>query len=255
MFSPEEQQIEICLLKSNLEKIEDDLIVQNSALPALDAENEQKYRDTMTALRIARSLNAEKERLDQENVRLTAKRMQLKQQCQDITTALERARGKRSELVDLLKSEEQEMELQIRNYESSLKEKAHRFRTTSNYYNSSAPRVRLSGYKSSLLPLELSYTVRDIRDLTSFLEPLNETAMNNEVEELNNTLTELQNDMNNRQSVVNELKSQLDALHPDVPENILDLIGKYQLEEKLKVVKMKLETLSDQRKNILNSHQ
>ncbi|XP_052755308.1 uncharacterized protein LOC113509884 isoform X2 [Galleria mellonella] len=134
MFSPEEQQIEICLLKSNLEKIEDDIVVQNSALPELDAENEQKYRDTMTALRIARSLNSESERLNQKNVKLTARRMQLKRQCDDITTALETARGKRSDLVDLLKREEQEMELQICNYEDSLRAMANRFRTTSNYY-------------------------------------------------------------------------------------------------------------------------
>lgn len=30
MFKPEEQQVEICLLKSNLEQIENDLVVQVS---------------------------------------------------------------------------------------------------------------------------------------------------------------------------------------------------------------------------------
>lgn len=46
---------------------------QRSALPALDAENEQKYRETMTALRVTRSLNTEIERLKLENGLLTRK--------------------------------------------------------------------------------------------------------------------------------------------------------------------------------------
>ncbi|XP_059057533.1 cingulin-like [Achroia grisella] len=216
MFSPEEQQIEICLLKSNLEKIEDDIVVQNSALPNLDAENEQKYRDTMTALRIARSLNAERERLNQENVKLTARRMQLKRQCEAITKELEVARGKRSGLVDLLKREEQEMELQICNYEDSLRAKAHRFRTSCNYYN--------------------------------------ELEIENEMKKVNATIAELQNEMKNRQCVVEELKNQLDALHPDVPENLLEIIGKTELEEELNNVIKKLEVLTEQRMQLLNSH-
>ncbi|CAH0720036.1 unnamed protein product, partial [Brenthis ino] len=113
MFSPEEQQIGICLLKSNLEEIEHDLIAQRSAIPTLDAENEQKYRETMAALRVARSYNVEIERLKFENVKLTAKRMQLKRQCEEITDALENARSTRIELDISLKREVQEMELEM----------------------------------------------------------------------------------------------------------------------------------------------
>ncbi|XP_026749112.2 structural maintenance of chromosomes protein 2-like isoform X1 [Galleria mellonella] len=215
MFSPEEQQIEICLLKSNLEKIEDDIVVQNSALPELDAENEQKYRDTMTALRIARSLNSESERLNQKNVKLTARRMQLKRQCDDITTALETARGKRSDLVDLLKREEQEMELQICNYEDSLRAMANRFRTTSNYYN--------------------------------------EIETKNKMNEVEDEITELENEIKNRQLVAEELRNQLESLRSDVPENILEIIGKTELEEKLNNVMKKLETLTVQRTRLHNS--
>lgn len=40
---------------------------KRSAIPALDAENEQKYQETMAALRTTRSLNAEVERLKQES--------------------------------------------------------------------------------------------------------------------------------------------------------------------------------------------
>lgn len=41
--------------------------LQRTAIPSLDAENEQKYRETMAALRVARSYNVETERLKLEN--------------------------------------------------------------------------------------------------------------------------------------------------------------------------------------------
>ncbi|XP_063826502.1 protein Daple-like [Ostrinia nubilalis] len=186
MFSPEEQQIEICLLKSNLEKIGDDLLVQNSAMPALDAENEQKYRETMSALRVARSLNAERERLNLENVKLTAKRMQLKRQCDDITKTLERARANRDDLAGSLKREEQEMELLIRKYEDSLREKAERFRKTSSFYN--------------------------------------EDEMKAELEKANNSIKDLEDEMMNHQNIVDELKRTLDELQAEVPENLLAIL-------------------------------
>ncbi|KAL0880203.1 hypothetical protein ABMA27_002666 [Loxostege sticticalis] len=124
MFSQEEQQIEICLLKTNLEKIGDDLCAQNSAMPALDAENEQKYRETMAALRVARSLNAERERLNLENVKLTAKRMQLKRQY-------------------------------------SLREKANLFRKTSSFYNEDEMRVELEKANNAIEELEEEMTNRE----------------------------------------------------------------------------------------------
>ncbi|XP_053604988.1 myosin-9-like [Plodia interpunctella] len=210
MFTPEEQQIEICLLKSNLERIGDDLVVQNSALPALDAENEQKYRETMTALRIARSLNAEKERLNQENVRLTAKRTQLKRQCHDATFSLEKARQYRGELVDHLKGVEQEAELLIRKYEDSLREKADRFRRTRNYYN--------------------------------------EEETQKEINTVNNVVLELENEKKNLESAVEELIRQLKTLQPSVPAKLLDILGKTDLEETVKIISEKHKDLDAQRK-------
>ncbi|XP_013190513.1 uncharacterized protein LOC106134914 [Amyelois transitella] len=210
MFSPEEQQIEICLLKSNLERIGDDLVVQNSALPALDAENEQKYRETMTALRIARSLNAEKERLNQENVRLTAKRMQLKRQCDGITSSLEKARQCRGELADSLKREEQDAEALIRKYEDTLRDKANRFRRTRSYYN--------------------------------------EEETRNEIDKVNNVVIELENEKKNLQAAVEELKRQLEALEPAVPENLLEILEKPKLEETVNLLSQKYKELYAQRK-------
>lgn len=90
MYSPEKNQIAICLLKSNLEEIENELVahvslyvccwqmfyllhinkliyLQRSTWPELDAENEQKFRDSMKALRATRTLSVEIERLKQEN--------------------------------------------------------------------------------------------------------------------------------------------------------------------------------------------
>ncbi|CAG9787751.1 unnamed protein product [Diatraea saccharalis] len=212
MFSPEEQQIEICLLKSNLEKIGDDLLVQNSALPALDAENEQKYRETMTALQVARSLNAERERLNLENVKLTAKRMQLKRQCEDITKELETARENRNRLTDLLKQDEKYIDQLIGNYEDSLRKKADRFRETSSFYN--------------------------------------EDLMRLEIEKVNNTINELQADKTNREKVVENLKVKLNSLEPDVPEDLLKILGKIELEEKIIEIAKKYEALCDRQKQL-----
>ncbi|CAG5028156.1 unnamed protein product [Parnassius apollo] len=154
MFSPEEQQIEILLLKTNLEEIENDLVVQRSALPELDAESEEKYQETMTALHVARTLNTEMERLKLENMRLTAKRLQLKNQCEDITKSLEQTRENRIELEKLLKEEERDIELQIRNYEESLREKADRFRKTRNFYNEDEMKKELEMINQMVIKLE-----------------------------------------------------------------------------------------------------
>ncbi|XP_028176236.1 coiled-coil domain-containing protein 18-like [Ostrinia furnacalis] len=215
MFSPEEQQIEICLLKSNLEKIGDDLLVQNSAMPALDAENEQKYRETMSALRVARSLNAERERLNLENVKLTAKRMQLKRQCDDITKTLERARANRDDLAGSLKREEQEMELLIRKYEDSLREKAERFRKTSSFYN--------------------------------------EDEMKAELEKANNSIKDLEDEMTNHQNIVDELKRTLDELQAEVPENLLAILGKSEMDEEVKTITAKYDAVLEKRNHLLNT--
>ncbi|CAG9562517.1 unnamed protein product [Danaus chrysippus] len=76
----------------------------------MDDENEKKYRDTLTALRTTRSLNEEMERLKQENVRLTARRMQVKRQADDVTEALQQARDRRNSLQQETRREEHDTE-------------------------------------------------------------------------------------------------------------------------------------------------
>uniref|UniRef100_A0A2H1VCA9 SFRICE_018184 n=1 Tax=Spodoptera frugiperda TaxID=7108 RepID=A0A2H1VCA9_SPOFR len=215
MFRPEDQQVEICLLKSNLEEIENELVIQRSALPALDAENEQKYRETMAALRVTRSLNTEIERLKLENVRLTAKRMQLKRQSDDITKSLARAREDQNELANFVKQEAQETELIIRQYEDLLEEISNRFRNTRGYYN--------------------------------------EEEINKETENINTTITQLTDELEKRQSMADELKSQLNMIVPAVPEDILTIFGKQELEDKMKELSEKLEALIEKRKILLEN--
>ncbi|XP_022828295.1 putative leucine-rich repeat-containing protein DDB_G0290503 [Spodoptera litura] len=215
MFRPEDQQVEICLLKSNLEEIENELVIQRSALPALDAENEQKYRETMTALRVTRSMNTEIERLKLENVRLTAKRMQLKRQSDDITKSLERAREDQSELAKSVKQEAQETELIIRQYEDLLEEISNRFRNTRGYYN--------------------------------------EEEINKETENVNSTIIQLTDELEKRQCMVNELKSQLSMIQPAVPEDILTIFGKQELDNKVQELSEKLEALIEKRKILLQN--
>ncbi|KAF9808150.1 hypothetical protein SFRURICE_008653 [Spodoptera frugiperda] len=215
MFRPEDQQVEICLLKSNLEEIENELVIQRSALPALDAENEQKYRETMAALRVTRSLNTEIERLKLENVRLTAKRMQLKRQSDDITKSLARAREDQNELANSVKQEAEATELIIRQYEDLLEEISNRFRNTRGYYN--------------------------------------EEEINKETENINTTITQLTDELEKRQSMADELKSQLNMIVPAVPEDILTIFGKQELEDKMKELSEKLEALIEKRKILLEN--
>ncbi|KAI8421772.1 hypothetical protein MSG28_009735 [Choristoneura fumiferana] len=205
MLSPDEQQVQICLLKSNLEEIENSLIVQRSALPELDAENEQQYRETMVALRVSRAQNDEIERLKQENVRLTAKRTQLKRQCEALVAALQTARMKRNELENCIKDEEQNDETNIRNYEDSLGGKAERFRQTESFYN--------------------------------------EEEMTRQYEEVSKMNSEKEGDLERRQSVVSDLKIKLEALKPDVPEDLLAIMGKLILDEKLNSLQEQCEDL------------
>ncbi|CAH2084780.1 unnamed protein product [Euphydryas editha] len=209
MFSPEKQQVEICLLKSNLEEIENDLVAQRSAIPALDAENEQKYRETITALREARSLNTEIEGLKQENVRLTAKRMQLKRQSEEVSDALERARRNRSELEDLLKQEERDTELEIRRYEDTLRELASLFRSSRAFYNED-----------------------EIKSELEMVEEMNSSFVNEE---------------RKLQCNISELKRELTSLRTDIPEDILATIGRKELEQKFKSVSDQCETLQSKR--------
>ncbi|CAB3226787.1 unnamed protein product [Arctia plantaginis] len=212
MFKPEEQQVQICLLKSHLEEIENDLVLQHSALPALDAENERKYRETMTALKVARSLNIEIERLKLENVRLTAKRMQLKRQSDDLSKSIEKARATQSELTELLKKEEQETKLQVRQYEDSLEEIAEKFRKSRGYYD--------------------------------------KEEVNKETEKINIVTLKLENLLQKRQNIIDELKQQLNMLQPDIPEDILELFLKKDLDTQVKELTEKYEGLLQKRNSI-----
>ncbi|KAH9631231.1 hypothetical protein HF086_013278 [Spodoptera exigua] len=171
MFRPEEQQVEICLLKSNLEEIENELVIQRSALPALDAENEQKYRETMTALRVTRSMNTEIERLKLENdvsMKICWKRLQIGSET----------------LVDITYNEEE---------------------------------------------------------------------INKQTEKNNITIKQLTEELEKRQEMVDELKTQLNMIQPAVPEDILAVFGKQDLDNKIKELSDKLEALIEKRKPLLEN--
>ncbi|XP_061714387.1 uncharacterized protein LOC133522921 [Cydia pomonella] len=205
MLSPEDQQVQICLLKSNLEEIETSLVVQRSALPELDEENEKQYRETMTALKVSRAQNEQIERLKQENVRLTAKRTQMKHQCEGLTESLQAARESRARLIDLIREEEGAEESNIRAYEDSLGNKAERFRQTRSFYD--------------------------------------EKQMTRELEEVNKTNFELESEATRRQQIVGELKEKLETMNPEVPEHLPVVMGKMDLAEKLKLLMKKSEDL------------
>ncbi|XP_047990716.1 uncharacterized protein LOC125229818 [Leguminivora glycinivorella] len=205
MLSPEDQQVQICLLKSNLEEIESSLVVQRSALPELDEENERQYRETMTALKVSRAQNEQIERLKQENVRLTAKRTQLKHQCEGLAEALQAARDTRARVTGLIKDEERAEESYIRTYEDSLQNKAERFRQTRSFYD--------------------------------------ETQMTRDFEEVNKTISEFESEVARRQQIVGELKNKLGTMTPGIPEDLPVIMGKMELAEKLKLLMKNTEDL------------
>ncbi|XP_063622282.1 uncharacterized protein LOC134794402 [Cydia splendana] len=205
MLSPEDQQVQICLLKSNLEEIESSLVVQRAALPELDEENEKQYRETMVALKVSRAQNEQIERLKQENVRLTAKRTQLKHQCEGLAEALQAARESRARLIDLISDEERTDESNIRAYEDSLGNKAERFRQTRSFYD--------------------------------------EEQMTREYEEVNKTNSELESEATRRQQIAGELKKKLETMKPEVPDNLPVAMGKMELGEKLKLLMKRSEDL------------
>ncbi|XP_026319246.1 intracellular protein transport protein USO1-like [Hyposmocoma kahamanoa] len=186
MFSTEKSQIEICLLKSTLDEIENELVLQHSSLPDLDAENDQKFRDTLNAVRISRVLSLDIENLNQENGRLAAKRTHLKMQSEALSKALESALEERSEMEVSLEQEHKDMELHIRKYEDSLREKTERFRNARIYYN--------------------------------------EEEMLSQIEKLNNTISELENDFKHQKSAVEEKRRQFEELKSDIPENLFEIV-------------------------------
>ncbi|XP_038214305.1 uncharacterized protein LOC119834092 [Zerene cesonia] len=204
MFSPEEQQMQICLLKSNLEEVENDIVVTRSAMPSLDAENEQKYHKTMNALRISRSLNTEIERLKLENVQLTAKRMQLKRQCETVSAALERAQEHRGLLDESLRQEQ--------------------------------------GYR--ILPTISQHVPNPLSDY-------NEDEINNETEMIKNIIAELEADEVRRQDDVRKLQLDVEELRANIPEDILNFIGKQEVEEKIKALTDEIETLKSKKEHLL----
>ncbi|XP_049872887.1 uncharacterized protein LOC126371614 [Pectinophora gossypiella] len=205
MFTAEKNQVEICLLKSNLEEIENELVVQRSAWPKFDAENEQKFRESLSAVRVSRALCVEIENLNQENVRLVAKRMYLKMQSEDLAKSLEKAREEYNDMSVAYNQENRETELLIREYEGLLREKTTRFRQTRACFN--------------------------------------EKEMTRETETIDDANLELETEIANRRSVVEEMKRQLDELAPNVPEDLLIIVGKKQLDDEVKFLSEKNDAL------------
>ncbi|KPJ19804.1 hypothetical protein RR48_07403 [Papilio machaon] len=106
-------QIKICVLKSNLEEIGNELIIQNSTIPALDDENECKYRETMGVVQVLRAITTEIELQKEESSKLTAKRRQLQLNCEEMTKSINKALETRNENENQLQQVENEIELKM----------------------------------------------------------------------------------------------------------------------------------------------
>ncbi|VVD03283.1 unnamed protein product [Leptidea sinapis] len=130
-------------------------LIQESSIPTLGAEYEHKLKETLSALRNPRSLNNEIERLTQENMQLSAQRMQLKQQCEDMNGRLARARAAQSELVTSLQQDEQDIDIEVRKYEDTLRGVADQFRQHRAYINKDEVKSNIEMMKNSMSELEL----------------------------------------------------------------------------------------------------
>ncbi|XP_013138066.1 PREDICTED: uncharacterized protein LOC106102985 [Papilio polytes] len=194
----QDNQIKICVLKSNLEEIGKELIIQNSTIPSLDEDNESKYREAMEVVQVLRAINIEIELQKEENSRLTAKRRQLQINCEEMTKSINRALEIRNENETLLQQIENVIDQKIRSYEALLREIADRFRKMYNVYN--------------------------------------ETEMKKQLEMIDDDLNKNKAEESKMYILVKELEMELSSIVPDLPNNILDILRKTALEDKLKTL-------------------
>ncbi|XP_045536045.1 uncharacterized protein LOC106713523 [Papilio machaon] len=191
-------QIKICVLKSNLEEIGNELIIQNSTIPALDDENECKYRETMGVVQVLRAITIEIELQKEESSKLSAKRRQLQLNCEEMTKSINKVLETRNEHENQLQQVENDIEQKIRSYEALLHEKADRFRKMHNVYD--------------------------------------EVEMKKQLEMVNDNLIKITTEEAKQQNVVKELEKELSSIVPDLPDNILAILRKPELENKLKTL-------------------
>ncbi|XP_013173136.1 PREDICTED: cingulin-like [Papilio xuthus] len=196
--SQQNNQMKICVLKSNLEEIGNELIIQNSTIPALDDENECKYRETMGVVQVLRAITTEIEIQNEESSKLTAKRRQLQLNCEEMTKSINKELEIRNKNENQLQQVENEIEEKIRSYEALLREKADRFRKMHNVYD--------------------------------------EIEMKKQLETVNEDLIKITTEEGKQQNVVKDLEKELAAIVPDLPDNILSILRKTELENKLKTL-------------------
>ncbi|XP_047524661.1 uncharacterized protein LOC125062651 [Pieris napi] len=216
MLSPEEPQLKIYMLKAGLDETKNTLLSQTDVLLSIEEESEQLSEENKKVLRESHALNAKVESLKLENVRLSAKRIIIMQQCEEATTCLDRTKENRDLIFQQIKDELTNSEIMLRQYEDHLFEIAERYRKNPVYGNEEAIKI--------------------------------------ETEKMKETISELEHEEAKHQNIVELLQRELDSFGTSIPEDILDIVGKRDLEEKINAINAEVETLTQKKDNLLTCH-
>ncbi|XP_022122555.2 ERC protein 2-like [Pieris rapae] len=216
MLSPEDQQFKIYMLKAGLDETKNALLSQTDVLLSIEEDSEQLSEENKKVLRELHTLNAKLESMKLENVRLSAKRIIIMKECEEATTCLERTKEKRDLLLQQIKDELTNSEIMLRQYEDQLFEIAEKYRKTPVFGN--------------------------------------EEAIKTETEKMKITISELENEEAKHQNIVQLLQRELDSFGTTIPEDIFDIVGKRDLEEKINALNAEVEALTKKNDNLLPCH-
>ncbi|CAK1555107.1 unnamed protein product [Leptosia nina] len=143
MLSPEELQVEVCHVLTNLSEITAEITDQESTIVSVKDDHVEKRKEVEGAVKEAKIVNEEKERLKADNVRLTAKRIQLTRQCKDAQARLDRALESQKELLRRQQVEEDAIEAEVG--KSKLEEKIEELSTDIQSLTSKRDHLRNNG--------------------------------------------------------------------------------------------------------------
>ncbi|XP_047523648.1 uncharacterized protein LOC125062103 [Pieris napi] len=138
------------------------------------------------------------------------------QQCEEATTCLDRTKENRDLIFQQIKDELTNSEIMLRQYEDHLFEIAERYRKNPVYGN--------------------------------------EEAIQIETEKMKETISELEHEEAKHQNIVQLLQRELDSFGTSIPEDILDIVGKRDLEEKINAINAEVAALTQKKDNLLTCH-
>ncbi|XP_045783801.1 uncharacterized protein LOC123879997 isoform X1 [Maniola jurtina] len=195
MSSSNETQISTVLLEYSLEEIKQTFDNHHLLALELDENIRRQYDETREALREACSVNDALKALKEETAGLKINLEGCQCECRDLDEMIKTIGEENEELERLYKQEQMAVDIDITEYKEKMCEIFEKFRQFADVYDEDKMTLRTEEASKVLLNL-LAETER--------------------LEEENN-----------------QLKNTLENMDPEIPENILEIVGKTELEKKL----------------------